>query len=62
MTDIGQNHRVLKIVPPEYEGDRTRYYLENLRSERKIEVYVLKQYLEEVKGITFRARTENELY
>ena len=62
VTDIGQNHRVLKIVPPEYEGDRTRYYLENLRSERKIEVYVLKQYLEEVKGITFRARTENELY
>lgn len=62
VTDISQNHRVLKIVPPEYEGDRTRYYLENLRSERKIEVYVLKQYLEEVKGITFRARTENELY
>lgn len=62
VTDIAQNHRILKIVKPEYEGDRTRYYLDNIRSERKIEVFVLKQYLEEVKGITFRTRTETDIF
>lgn len=58
--DISQSTRVLKIVKPAYEGDRTRYYLDNIRSERKIEVFVLKQYLEEVAGITFKIRTEDD--
>lgn len=62
VTDIAQKKRVLKIVRPEFEGDRTRYFLDNIRSERKIEVFVLKQYLEEVAGITFRVRTEDDVY
>ncbi len=62
VTDIAQQKRVLKIVKPEYEGDRTRYYLDNVRSERKIEVFVLKQYLEEVAGISFKIRTEDDIY
>ena len=62
VTDIAQTKRVLKIVKPAHEGDRTRYYLDNVRSERKIEIFVLKQYLEEVAGITFKARTEDEIY
>lgn len=62
VTDIAQAKRVLRIVKPEFDGDRTRYYLDNIRSERKIEVFVLKQYLEEVAGITFRVRTEDDIY
>lgn len=62
VTDIAQKKRVLKIVRPEFEGDRTRYFLDNIRSERKIEVFVLKQYLEEMAGITFRVRTENDIF
>lgn len=62
VTDIAQKKRTLKIVRPEYKGDRTRYYLDNIRSERKIEVFVLKQYLEEVAGISFKVRTEEDIY
>lgn len=59
--DISQSVRTLKIVRPAYEGDRTRYFLDNVRSERKIEVFVLKHYLEEVEGITFKIRTEDDI-
>lgn len=59
--DISQSVRTLKIVKPACEGDRTRYYLKNIRSERKIEVLVLKQYLEEVAGITFKIRTSDDI-
>lgn len=62
ITDISQCRRVLKIIPPEFDGDYTRYYLDNIRSDRKIEIFVLKQYLEEKLGITFKARTEKDTY
>lgn len=56
--DIGNRGRTLKIIQPEGKGDYTRYYLDSLRSERKIEVFVLKYYLEEKLGIVFTPRTE----
>jgi hypothetical protein len=58
--DVAQQKRTLKIVPPASANDRTRYFLDNIRSNRKIEVFVLKQYLEETAGITFRARTDKD--
>ena len=57
--DIANKWRTLKIIPPEGEGDYTRYYLDSLRSGRKIEVFVLKYYLEQKLGITFKPRTED---
>ena len=53
--------RTLKIIPPGCVGDYTRYYLDSLRSERKIEVFVLKYYLEEKFGIVFYPRNENSI-
>ena len=58
VVDIANQRRTLKIVPPESEGDYTRYYLDSLRSGRKIEVFVLKYYLKEKLGIDFVPRTE----
>ena len=60
--DISQNKRTLKIIPPASEKDRTIYFLDDIRSDRKIEVFVLKRYLEETAGITFRARTEKDSF
>lgn len=57
--DIANERRVLKIIPPENVGDYTRYYLDSLRSDRKIEVFVLKYFLKEKLGIDFIPRTEN---
>lgn len=59
--DLANQKRTLKIIPPEKAGDYTRYYLDSLRSERKIEVFVLKYYLEERFGITFYPRNENSV-
>lgn len=56
--DIANQRRTLKIIPPEHEGDYTRYYLDSMRSGRKIEVFVLKYYLKEKLGIEFVPRTE----
>ncbi|NLP25718.1 MAG: hypothetical protein GX382_14510 [Syntrophomonadaceae bacterium] len=58
VSDIAQEKRTLKIIPPAKEGDYTRFFLDAVRSDRKIEVIVLKQYLEETAGIKFRPRTE----
>ena len=49
--DIANQRRTLKIIQPEHEGDYTRYYLDSMRSGRKIEVFVLKYYLKEKLGI-----------
>ena len=57
--DIANKWRTLKIIQPEGEGDYTRYYLDSLRDSRKIEVFVLKYYLEQKLGITFKPRTED---
>ena len=58
MTDIAKQKRILKIIPPEKEGDYTRYYLDFPRGGRKIEVFVLKTYLKEKLNIEFSPRTE----
>ena len=50
--DIANQRRTLKVIPPENENDYTRYYLDSLRSERKIEVFVLKYYLKEKLNIS----------
>jgi hypothetical protein len=60
ITDIANKSRVLKIMQRENDEDYTRYYLDSERSARKIEVFVLKQYIEEKLGITFRVRTEQD--
>ena len=59
VTDIAGKKRTLKIIPPENSGDYTRYYLDSVRSERKIEVFVMKYYLKEKFGIEFCPRTED---
>lgn len=59
--DIAGNKRTLKIIPPASEDDYTRHFLDDSRSGRKIEVYVLKSYLSEVLGITFTPRTEDSV-
>ena len=56
--DIANQRRTLKVIPPENGNDYTRYYLDSLRSERKIEVFVLKYYLKEKLNIEFAPRTE----
>ena len=56
--DIAGKKRMLKIVSPDGAGDYTRFYLDSMRSERKIEIFVLKYYLNEKFGITFTPRTE----
>ena len=56
--DIANQRRTLKIIPPENKGDYTRYYLDSLRSGRKIEIFVLKYYLKEKLKIDFIPRTE----
>ena len=60
--DIANQRRTLKIVPPECAGDYTRYYLDSMRSDRKIEIFVLKYYLEEKFGITFVPRNESSAF
>lgn len=60
--DITRSKRILKIVPPENEADYTKYFLDNISSARKIEVFVLKTYLEEKLGIVFRSRTDADCY
>ena len=59
VTDIAGKKRTLKIIPPESDGDYTRYYLDSLRSDRKIEIFVLKYYLSEKFCINFTPRTES---
>lgn len=62
VTDISNQRRTLKIIQPEYEGDYTRYYLDSMRSSRKIEVFVLKYYLKEKFNIEFSPRTETSSF
>lgn len=55
--DIAKVRRTLKIIQPSTNGDYTRYFLDHSYSDRKIEIFVLKQYLKEKCGIDFRPRT-----
>ena len=58
--DIAGKKRTLRIIQPEHDGDYTRYYLDSLREDRKIEVFVLKYYLNEKLGITFVPRMDSD--
>ena len=58
--DIAGERRTLKIITRANNNDYTRYFLGDLRCSRKIEIFVLKQYLDEKCGITFRARTDQD--
>lgn len=62
VTDVAAQERTLHIIPPENQGDYTRYYLDSLRSDKKIEIFVLKYYLEEKFGINFYPRNENSTF
>lgn len=61
VSDIANQKRTLKIIPPANNGDYTRFYLDSLRSERKIEIFVLKYYLEEKFGIKFAPRNDSSV-
>ena len=62
VSDIAGTKRVLRIVPPKSHDDRTYYFLDDIRSSHKIQVFVLKHYLEEKLGIKFRTRTEADYF
>lgn len=62
VTDISKETRTLKIVPPKDDNDYTRYYLDGIRSSRKIEIFVLKTFLKEKLGIEFKSRTSESVY
>lgn len=59
VSDLAGKRRTLKIISPENSVDYTRYYLDDIRSERKIEIFVLKYYLEEKYGIKFFPRDDS---
>lgn len=62
VTDLTGEVRTLSIVQPENTSDYTRYYLEQKRSDKKIEVYVLKSYLEEKLNVRFCPRSEDSCF
>ncbi len=59
--DVAKKKRTLIIVQPEDENDYTHYFLDARRDGRKIEVFVLKNYLEEKLKIRFAPRTEDAI-
>lgn len=58
VSDIGDQPRTFQIIAPASPGDCTKYYLDSRRESRKIEVFVLKQYLKEKYHIEFTPRTD----
>lgn len=62
IVDLANEHRTLQIIPPENVNDYTHYYLDNSRKRTKIEVYVLKAYLEEKLNIRFKARNCDDMF
>jgi len=61
ISDINREERKLSIIPPLNQADRTRYFLENPRKAHRIEVFVLKDYLPQKLGISFRPRTQQDI-
>lgn len=62
VTDVANEKRVVHIVAPKDKNDFTHYFLDNESSSRKIEVFVLRTYLVEKLGISFRARTADDIF
>ncbi len=56
IVDIQGKKRTLRIVNPENQNDYTRYFLDDYRDDRRIIVYVLKDFLKEKLNIEFRPR------
>lgn len=54
--DIQGKRRTLRIVNPSNIDDYTRFFLDDIRDERRIIVYVLKDFLKEKLNIEFRPR------
>lgn len=54
--DIQGKKRTLKIVNPDGPDDYTRYFLDDAKDDRRIVVYVLKDFLKEKLDIEFRPR------
>ncbi len=59
--DINREERKLSIVAAAASGDYTRYYLDNPKKAHKIEVFVLKYYLEQKLGLIFKPRTNDDI-
>jgi len=57
--DLSGNRRILKIENPDNEKDFTRYFLDDRKSERRITIYVLKDYLKQKLAIEFRPRNNS---
>lgn len=60
--DVAKKSRILKIVPAQDENDYTHYFLDDISNPRKIEIFVLKIYLNEKLGIVFHHRTMEDCY
>lgn len=64
ITDVSGEERTMKIISssdPDNNDKYTKYFLDNPASSKKIEVFVLKDYLKEKLGIEFRPRTATTL-
>lgn len=59
--DIKGESRIVQIISPLKDGEYTKYFLDNIRSQRKIEVFVLKYYLHERLKLQFSPRTINQV-
>lgn len=59
--DVNNEERKMQIIAPANEKDYTRFYLDNRRSAHRIEVFAMRQYLEERLGIRFKPRTEDAI-
>ncbi len=60
--DLSGEERVMKIIAPENETDRTKYFLDREGSAIKIEVFVLKDFLKQELGMEFRPRNTQDKY
>lgn len=59
--DIKKEERKMIIVAPENKNDYQKYFLDSPKKAHKIEVFVLKDYLKQKLGISFRPRTSNDI-
>ncbi|MDD5089757.1 MAG: ATP-binding protein [Candidatus Wallbacteria bacterium] len=61
VVDLNNEERKFQIITPAANRDYTRFFLENPRKVDKIEVYVLKLFLNEKLGVEFQTRTNNDV-
>jgi hypothetical protein len=56
VTDLGQTKRQLRITPPAAPGQYTKYMLVSSTEHHNIQVFALREYIEERLGLLFRPR------